>query len=115
MDLTTSVTILSGLATFLGFVWSIFHSYQKKKDESDSEDDECQDKEESIEKLGHRVEELEKTVGTYAVELEKLTELAAIAKEENARIRQDFLDNLDRIENRLEKMIDLILRLKQDD
>ena len=43
MDLTTSVTILSGLATFLGFVWSIFHSYQKKKDESDSEDDECQD------------------------------------------------------------------------
>ena len=57
MDLTTSVTILSGLATFLGFVWSIFHSYQKKKDESDSEDDECQDKEESIEKLPLRTTE----------------------------------------------------------
>jgi len=120
MDITTSVTILTGMATVLGFFWSIIHGRQKKKDDDDAADDDscnvtAHEQEEDISKLSDKVEELDKIVSNYGVELEKLSELAAIAKDENARIRQDFLDNLDRIENRLEKMIDLILRLKHDE
>ena len=117
MDITTSITILSGLATVLGFFWTIIHN-KRKKDEA-AEEDPCsettQEHEEELKKLKTQFEDLQQMVRDHSTELEKLSELSAISKDENARLRQDFLDNLDRIENRLEKMIDLILRIKRDD
>ena len=121
MDITTAATVLASLASVLGFFWTIIHNHQNKKDDTNdsSEDSPCvaviTHEQEDIDKLGQKLEDLEKVIGGYGVELEKLTALAAIASDENVRIRQDFLDNLDRIENRLEKMIDLILRLKHDE
>jgi len=115
MDLTTSLTILSGLATVLGFFWTIFHNRKKPDDDIDECAEAAKDNENEMNKVRERIDDLEKSMRDQTVEIEKLSELSSISKEESARLRQDFLDNLDRIEARLEKMIDLILRFKRDE
>jgi len=106
MNLTAAGTILTTVTAVLGFFWGLFHN-KKKKSNDDSETEE--------ETLKSKIEKIEKQLSEHDLELQKLSDMASVSKEENSRLKQDFLDNLDRIENRLEKMIELILRIKRDD
>jgi predicted nucleic acid-binding Zn-ribbon protein len=119
MDLSTSLALLTTVATVLGFYWQISVRNKRRADDEEKCEDATKiamhELEEDDKKLKEHMNELDKKIDEYSVELEKLHELTIMFKEENMRLRQEFLDNLDRIEQRLEKMIDLILRIKRDE
>lgn len=106
MDIVTSVTVLTGLTAVLGFFWKLFEKKKKDHDEKSKEEKLLEDKDKSLE---NRLDGLEETDNNQEVEIKKLSDECEMLREENSRLKKDFLDNLDRLEVRLEKMLELII------
>jgi chromosome segregation ATPase len=106
MDITTSLTILTGIATVLGFFWNIFGRKRKDSEEKTKEEKAIEEKEK---KLENRLMSLEDTDSDQEVEIKKLSDECEMLREENSRLKKDLLDNLDRLEARLESMLELII------
>jgi predicted RNase H-like nuclease (RuvC/YqgF family) len=106
MDIVTSLTVLTGLTAVLGFFWKLFEKRKKDTDEKTKEEKFLEDKEK---KLECKLSKLEETDKNQEVEIKKLSDECEMLREENTRLKKDFLDNLDRLEVRLEKMLELII------
>ena len=111
LDWATSATILGTVVTFAGFMYGIFKG--KKKD--DSPDSICEKEkakiEQRLEKLETRANAAEKSQSYQDISYKSLKQDVDDLKEERKNENREYLDKLSRIEDRIGKMLDLIINI----
>ena len=104
LDWATAATILGTVTSFAAFMYGVF----KPKKKTAEEENECADNKEKTE---GRFDKLESNVTQLTEKLEAVKRDIADLKEERKSENREYLDKLSRIEDRIGKMLDLIINL----
>ena len=112
LDWATSATILGTVVTFAGFMYGIFKGKKKGDDAPDAICEKEKAKMESrIEKLENRATANEKAQSYQDISYRSLKQDVDDLKEERKNENREYLDKLSRIEDRIGKMLDLIINI----
>lgn len=108
IDWATSSAIIGSLATVLTFVYGVWKKPGKKEEYDDIDEDTNIHKSinESIKEL-----EMDKEKTSFRLDTLEKNSASSVTKEELDTLKDDFLEQLSRIEKRLEKMLDIIINL----
>lgn len=106
MDWATFATVISGFIALLTFLYNMLSAGKKKNAES-------ADRNTFSSSLEARLSKIEENIIEHTSELNNINDDLDTFKSDIHELKKEFTNNLVRIENRLEKMLDIILNLKE--